>query len=392
MLLALERMRMIDQANSWSVGTHKVYQSKFRVCREFEGKFGVRLLRNTPVAKPPASEAIPLMWAQQYYSLKRSTSTRAAAHGPLALITVRGLRSAASMFHKMDLQVAFPGAAILDSAQRAVAVRHCSPTDDLSYALMSSGMASRIGEDSIPAEALLANHVRYLDASLERMYQGPLSPAAKLEIARAGFPNCNLWCAWLRAGESFGLRHCDVTRTKPVDGPTQGLPPGIGCLEERLAPATKTSRTRTADMVVAYTTGSGLSPGVWYDRILAHEGLTDVTADACDLPICRALHGSQVLVFQKSFGRAIATDVVLVSMCTGAARAVYAGPRLQRLIFKGDGVSNGPSWLWLMPTSVVLFPIGSSSTSNVSKGGSQYSENEVRGDVAPLKRTPSPLQ
>ena len=41
---------------------------------------------------------------------------------------------------------------------------------------------------------------------------------------------------------------------------------------------TKTSRTRTADAIIAYTTGSGLSPGLWYDRILYLEGLDDEQA------------------------------------------------------------------------------------------------------------------
>ena len=67
-LLALERMHMIDVMNSWSHGTHASYQSKLRVIRAFETQFGLPVLQNTPVPRPPSSPAIPLTWAQQYYS------------------------------------------------------------------------------------------------------------------------------------------------------------------------------------------------------------------------------------------------------------------------------------------------------------------------------------
>ena len=292
-LLALERMRMIDVTNSWSQGTHASYQSKLRVIRAFEGKFGVPVLQNTPVSRPPSSSAIPLMWAQQYYSIRPAGRRKAGStNAQLAFVTVRGLRSAASMFHRLDLQTAYPGAAMLDRAQRAVAVRQCSPTDELSYAMMNSGMASRIGEDSNPSKELLATHVRFLDQHLEKLFNGPLSPAHKLEIARAGWTNLNLWCCWLRGGEHFGLRYKDVTCTRPANGPTRGLAPGVGCLEQRLNPATKASRTKTADAVIAYCTASGLSPGIWFDRLLFLEGLDDAAASLDERLICRHASGS----------------------------------------------------------------------------------------------------
>ena len=225
-LLALERMRMIDMINSWAEGTHKAYQSKIKVIRAFEGAFGVPVLRNTPITRPPASPAIALMWVQEHYSLRPSTRRHdGKTDEQITFTTVRGLRSAASMFCRLDLQTAFPGASILDRAQRAIAVRHCSPTDELCYSLMNRGMATRLGEDSIPAHELLATQVRYLDASLEERFHGPLTSAHRLEIARAGFTNANLWCAWLRAGENFGLRYCDIRCTHPRDGPSRGIGP-----------------------------------------------------------------------------------------------------------------------------------------------------------------------
>lgn len=57
-----------------------------------------------------------------------------------------------------------------------------------------------------------------------------------------------------------------MTITHPTDGPLVGLPSGMGMLEFRLLPETKTSRSVTADVIVAYTTVSGYSIGSWATR------------------------------------------------------------------------------------------------------------------------------
>jgi hypothetical protein len=38
-LLALERMRILDMAHSWSAGTHSTYQSKLSIIRDFKALF-----------------------------------------------------------------------------------------------------------------------------------------------------------------------------------------------------------------------------------------------------------------------------------------------------------------------------------------------------------------
>ena len=125
------------------------------------------------------------------------------------------------------------------------------------------------------------------------MFEQARGPAAQLEIARAGWSNLNLWLAWLRGEEHFELRFCDTEITRPPNGRQHQLPKNVGCLQLRLTPATKKSRTLQADVVIAYTTGSGLSPGLWYDRILALEGLTDVTAVHDMRYICRHASGTR---------------------------------------------------------------------------------------------------
>ena len=293
-LLALERMRLLDVMNSWSKGTHQQYQSKMRVIRNFERHHDVPILQVTPVSRPPNGPAITLGWCQEQYALRRSTRS----HKPGTDVTVafgstRAIRSAANLFHKLDLQTAYPGAVLLDRAGRTIAVNATIPTDELCCTLMHSGMATRLGEDSIPSEVLLDVHIRYLDQRLHDMFEQARGPTAQLEIARAGWSNLNLWLAWLRGEEHFELRFCDTEITRPPNGAEHQLPKNVGCLQLRLTPATKKSRTIQADVVIAYTTGSGLSPGLWYDRILALEGLTDATAEHDTRYICRHASGTR---------------------------------------------------------------------------------------------------
>ena len=173
LLLAYERMRMIDTINCWAVGTHNAYQSKIRVIRQFERAFQVPILIDTVVDRPPTSNAIALMWVQQHYAIK--PPARETRNESISFQTARGLRSAAASFYRLDMQMAFPGAIIQDRSHRVIAVRHCSPTDELSYTMMSAGMASRLGEDSNPSQELLAKHIHTLDASLQTLFHGPLS-------------------------------------------------------------------------------------------------------------------------------------------------------------------------------------------------------------------------
>ena len=292
-LLALERMRLLDVLNSWSEGTHQQYQGKLRVIRQFEAQFDVPILRLAPLAAPPVSPAIPLGWCQQKYSLRSSNRSHSGKdQARVTFGSTRAIRSAASQFFKLELMAKFPEAVLQDRASRTVAVRQTLPTDELSCTLMHSGMASRLGEDSIPAEALLDRHVRYLDRHLQELFDRSDGVTNQLAIARAGFTNLNLWLTWCRGQEHFGLRFCDITMILPEASLSHGLPPGTGCLLERLKPDTKSSRTTQADVVAAYRTGSGLCLGEWYSRILRLEGLTWEAAAADTRPICRQPDGT----------------------------------------------------------------------------------------------------
>jgi hypothetical protein len=138
---------------------------------KFEIDFGVPILRRTPLAAPPTSPAIPLMWAQEAYSLRLSPGRRDVGGTSLFVkfATVRQLRSAASHFFSWDTLVARPGAAILDEKKRVLHLQ-CRPTDDLASSLFAAGLGARLGEEAVPSVALLDRHVRARWATRARCY------------------------------------------------------------------------------------------------------------------------------------------------------------------------------------------------------------------------------
>jgi hypothetical protein len=52
-----------------------------------------------------------------------------------------------------------------------------------------------------------------------------------------------------------------------ADSPTRGLPPGVGALEYSLLATTKSNPTLAADIILAYTTLTRLSPGKWAQQV-----------------------------------------------------------------------------------------------------------------------------
>ena len=95
------------------------------------------------------------------------------------------------MFLKLDFQVAFPGEVYTNLNSRIPGV---TPTDELSYTLMSKGVSGRLAIESRLAVALLDRQLRYLDADLEtRFTSGAPRRAAQLQIARAAAVNLVSW-------------------------------------------------------------------------------------------------------------------------------------------------------------------------------------------------------
>ena len=259
-LLHLERMRLIDMANAWATGTHTQYQQKLAVIRQFEMDYSFSFLNGPPLTVPPTSPDIPLMWIHESYSLR--SSSRNKERGQVATAAIRHLRSAASQFLGWEMMVRHPTSTVLDQQHR-VLQQPCRATDCYSFSLFSKGLSSRLGTDSTPAVPLLFRHVRYMDLIFDPYYGQADTYEAQRQWALAGMANLLFWLGWLRSGEVFGLTWDNVKVVQPADGPIYDIPSILGMTLLRLLPQTKTNRSATADVVLAYTTASGLSLGRW---------------------------------------------------------------------------------------------------------------------------------
>ncbi len=71
-LLMFERMRMIDAMNWWQKRTLQQYSPHLRYLREFDRHYGVKALSPSPLARPPRTPAIPIMWSLLNYSLRHN--------------------------------------------------------------------------------------------------------------------------------------------------------------------------------------------------------------------------------------------------------------------------------------------------------------------------------
>ena len=279
-LLALERARLIDMSHHWADTTLTQYHSKLNILRKFEQYFGVSPLQPTILERPPTGPAISIMWAQQHYTLRPGRGkSQLSNEGFVSFSTARGLRSAAAHYLAWDLQVSDPQAAY-DALHRPLADTGTMPTDSLAYSYMTSGMSRRLGEESTPSHALLERHIQWIDNHLNSLYEVATTDEARAELSRAGLANLVAWLGWLRALELFSLFWNDLTILEPQDGPELDLPVGTGAFLARLLPETKSSRTITADVVMAYTSGSGLSLGKWTHRLRASLGHHEIPSSA----------------------------------------------------------------------------------------------------------------
>jgi hypothetical protein len=137
----------------------------------------------------------------------------------------------------------------------------------------AGGMSARIGDEAHPSVSLLDKHVSALDHKLNKQYQLAQRPEDKRRFALAGHTNLTLWLAWLWSSETFGLEWGDLFVTEPCDGPEQDLPVGCGVVNYRLSPETKSSRTKRANVCVAYATLSGLNVGKWFHQARVASGV-----------------------------------------------------------------------------------------------------------------------
>jgi hypothetical protein len=134
-----------------------------------------------------------------------------------------------------------------------------------------------MGDTATKSAALKFPHIKFLDEQFTASYRTAPTRALQHEAAAAGTANLLFWLGWVRSNEGFALLKEDVTITTPNQGPRKGLPLGVGVVEIRLLPETKTNSARVADIIVAYTCFSGLSLGTWMERLFFFEPMDGTT-------------------------------------------------------------------------------------------------------------------
>jgi hypothetical protein len=262
-LLMLERMRMIDVISNWRTTTLGQYAPALRLLQAFEKWSGVPTLVPTVLTRPPTGPIYGIMYAQL-----RSTLPKRGQEEGIKYNSSRKLRSAASMWYNLDMQLCYPAQAIRDQQRRCYLTVQTTPLDALAFTFLNTGMARRMGDATQPSWTLNHAHITFLDRRFEELWALAVNEYGRHELATAACANLVAWFGWLRGGELFGLAVSDVVVTAPAHGAVLGLPLGVGVVQVRLAPETKSNPTRTADVVVAYQSGSGLSLGKWMQRVL----------------------------------------------------------------------------------------------------------------------------
>ena len=268
-LLRLERMRILDVANSWSEGTYKAYSSKLKYIRQFEGLHpGLNVLSQEDPLAPPRTEAIAIAWAELLYSLRESNRPD---RDTVSFGTIRQLRSAVGWDHTVAALTGGTGL-LYDERTKRLARAEVGATHEAILTRFTEGLKRRVGDDPRPSYALLERHVRAADIFCQERYAACPRRSDRLFWARMGLANTLLWLGWLRSSELFGLQWGDVGIIPPADGPKHDLPPHIGAILLRLNPLTKTDQASTVDVPVAYRTKAGFTPGTWAERVFTELG------------------------------------------------------------------------------------------------------------------------
>ena len=268
-LIMLERARLIDIVNKWAPGTHAMYQLRIKSLRSFADHYGLRRMKPPPLIRPADSRSIPIMWLQQQWALRPGQKRGGVDDGQsVSYNTARALRAGIGQFYSYDLQGSDMERVMLDRRHNAVLkVPGCLPTATLAYTYMAEGMSRRLGDQSRPSVALLDRHIRWIDNFLDGAFRNPGSVAHKIDVCTAAACNLILWLGWLRSLECMSLTWDDCTLIRPGRGAKYDIPRSVGAILLRLLAQTKASRRLTADVLIAFTTGSGYSLGTWLIRL-----------------------------------------------------------------------------------------------------------------------------
>ncbi len=98
-----------------------------------------------------------------------------------------------------------------------------------------------MGDHPKPSALLLISHIIQIDHHYLTLFcQAPDLPVC-IRACRAAMTLCLPDLGWISGHKTFGITWGDVAIVKPMNGPTLGLPVGIGTLMIDLLPQTKSS-------------------------------------------------------------------------------------------------------------------------------------------------------
>lgn len=265
-LLALERARIIDLAHGWADTTLNKYLNLLVRHQRFRQQFNLPSLPIPNLRHPPVDENIILFWHMENFAA--STNTRSKADKP-RFNSVRAFRSAYSCYSTWTTALCNPCHSFKDRDKRLITLPTVGPSDTLSATMIAHGMAVRLGTHTVSSMALYQRHIeRNQQLRYTELQSRNLSLLQSYDLIAAQCVELLGWLAWLRGTECFSLRRADLYVVDPSEYSLFNLPTNIGALLFSLLPATKSSQTEMADIVLAYKTSSGLSPGFWFVLLL----------------------------------------------------------------------------------------------------------------------------
>lgn len=260
-LLCLERMRMIDLAHYWAKQTMSKNMRSVRQFSAFLSSFGLPPLLAGNIPHPPVDLSISLGWCMLHKSIQHNP--RARHNNRVGFNSLRVLRSGAAAFMAFSCAVLRPSH-ILRENKRLYGHSFLSFTENVSSQFFNKGMSVRLGTAVIPSKVLFAKHIHWNQTyRLQRLQSGGLSLVEEYILVAAQVAELCGWLGWLRSMECFSLCRGDFRLIRPEHSLREGLPAHTGAVQLSLLPETKSSRSSTADVVIAWCTGSGLQFGNW---------------------------------------------------------------------------------------------------------------------------------
>ena len=266
-LVALERMRLIDLAHYWSTSTLRKNMSGLKILLSFHSRFGLSMPQLVSVSHPPVDSCIRLFWCMEHRAIQPSPRSRSGTVGFSSLWSIRSAFSSYDAFlHGLVLH---PANVFRDQHNRFASAPFVSGSENIAAQMTVRGLSARLGTVTIPSKILHARHIHWNQQNrLSKLLRTDLNPVTVYHLVAGQCAEFCGWLGWLRSGECFTLTRDSVKLIPPHLAVAFGLPPDLGCVLLSLLPETKSSRTLTADVVLAWTTSSGLLVGRFFELLL----------------------------------------------------------------------------------------------------------------------------